>query len=168
MRSMELWYPMIIHALITALSFLAYCPLLCYLDWKYRDIKDSRLWLPLIAFNTPILLAGYATGTYPLILSAISFIAVFSWIMLVFMGKLEGADFQWLSTISIFMVLNPFTGEPFMLMFSFFLVGMTAATYWAIFVDNLIRKHILSLKMDRGIPFLIPISCALILALVVS
>lgn len=159
---------MITLSLITALSFLAYCPVLCYLDWKYRDIISHKLWLPLIAFNTPILLAGYATGTYPLILTAISFTAVFSWFMLTFMERLNGADFVWLSLISIFMVVNPFTGQPFMLMFSFFLVGMTAATYWAIFVDNLIMKRVLSLKMDGGIPFLIPISCALVLALVVS
>ena len=89
-------------------------------------------------------------------------------IMLVFMDKLEGADFVWLSLISIYIPLNPFTGQPFMLMFSFFLVGMTAATYFGIFMDNLMQKHILSLEMKRGIPFLIPISCALIFALVIQ
>ena len=159
---------MIVLPLITALSFLAYCPIICYLDWKYRDISDPRLWLPLIAFNIPIIIAGYAIGTYPSILAAISLIAVILWILLVLLDKLEGADFQWLSLISVFIPLNPFTGQPFMLMFSFFLVGMTAVTYFGIFMDNLMQKHILSLEMKRGIPFLIPISCALILALVVS
>ena len=160
---------MIVLSLITALSFLAYCPIICYLDWKYRDIISHKLWLPLIAFNIPILLAGYATGTYSVNLALISFIAVILWFMLVFMDKLEGADFVWLSLISIYIPLNPFTGQPFMLMFSFFLVGMTAATYFGIFMDNLMQKHILSLEMKRGIPFLIPISCALVvLALVVS
>ena len=159
---------MIIIPLITAISFLAYCQVICYLDWKYRDIGTHKLWLPLIAFNTPILLAGYATGTYQPPLALISGIGVLLWFILVFMDKLSGADFVWLSLISIFIPLNPFTGQPFMLMFSFFLVGMTAATFWYIFIDNLLRKRVLSLRMAGGIPYLIPISCALVLALVVS
>ena len=164
---------MITLPLITVLSFLAYCPVLCYLDWMYRDIKTHRLWVPLILVNVPILLTGYATGEYPLKLAAISAVSIALWFLLIWasltwLGKRPNADFVWLSLISIFIVVNPFTRQPFMLMFSFFLVGMTAATYWAIFVDNLIRKHILSLKMEYGIPYLIPISCALVLALVVS
>ncbi|MCK9591367.1 MAG: hypothetical protein M0Q91_05090 [Methanoregula sp.] len=164
---------MIALALVTALSFLVYCPIICYLDWKYRDIFSHKLWLPLIAFNIPLLLAGYATGTYPPTLALISGIGIILWIVLIgislgWLGKRPNEDFVWLCLISIFMVVNPFNGQPFMSMFSFFLVGMTAAAYWAVFVDNVVRKHVLSLRMENGIPYLIPISCALILALVVS
>jgi uncharacterized membrane protein YGL010W len=154
--------------MITVLSFLAYCPLLCYLDWKYRDIITHSLWVPLVVINVPVLLAGYATGLYPPDLAAISTIAVILWFILMRKGILPGADFVWLSMISVFMVVNPFTSQPFMLMFSFFLVGMTAATFWGIFVDNLIRKHTMSIRIENGLPYLIPISCALVLALVVS
>jgi hypothetical protein len=159
---------MIIIPLITTLSFLAYCPIICYLDWKYRDIISHQLWLPLAAFNTPLLIAGYATGLYPLPLALISIIGVSLWFILLLIKKLNGADFMWLSLISVFIPLNPFTGQPFMLMFSFFLVGMTAATFWYIFIDNLLRKRVLSLRMPGGIPYLIPISCALVLALVLA
>lgn len=164
---------MIVLSLITALSFLAYCPLLCYLDWKYRDIKTHTLWIPLLLINIPVLIAGYASGIYPPTISIISIFSIALWTLLIlisleWLGKRPNADFVWLCLISIFMVLNPFTGQPFMLMFSFFLVGMTAATYFGIFMDNLMQKHILSLEMKRGIPFLIPISCALIFALVIQ
>ncbi|MCK9591449.1 MAG: hypothetical protein M0Q91_05500 [Methanoregula sp.] len=159
---------MIVLPMITVLSFLAYCPLLCYLDWKYRDIITHSLWVPLVVINVPVLLAGYATGLYPPDLAAISTIAVILWFILMRKGILPGADFVWLSMISVFMVVNPFTSQPFMLMFSFFLVGMTAATFWGIFVDNLIRKHTMSIRIENGLPYLIPISCALVLALVVS
>jgi len=164
---------MIILSLITALSFLVYCPVLCYLDWKYRDIKTHYLWVPLLVLNIPLLVFGYATGIYPWVLALVSVFGIALWTglflgFLIWLDKRPSADFVWLCLISIFMVLNPFTGAPFMQMFTFYLVGMTAATYWAIFLDNLILNHVLSLKMENGIPYLIPISCALILALVVS
>jgi hypothetical protein len=152
---------------IPVFSFLAYCPVLCYLDGKYRDIKTHALWLPLIAINMPVLIAGYLTGLYPLPLALISALAILMWFSMVFIVKLPGADFVWLSLISLFVVLDPVTGLPFMQMFSFFLIGMTAATYWAIFLDNLFRKHINSLSMERGIPYLITISVAFIAAVLV-
>jgi len=164
---------MIILSLITALSFLVYCPVLCYLDWKYRDIKTHAIWVPLLVLNIPVLVFGYATGIYSWVLALVSIFGIALWTalflgLLLWLDKRPSADFVWLCLITIFMVLNPFTGQPFMQMFTFYLVGMTAATYWAIFLDNLILNHVLSLKMKNGIPYLIPISCALVLALVVS
>ena len=164
---------MIILSLITMLSFLVYCPVLCYLDWNYRDIGTNKLWIPLLVLNIPLLIFGYAIGLYPPVLALVSGISIALWVILfgiflLWLDKRPSADFVWLCLISIFMVLNPFTGQPFMQMFTFYLVGMTAATYWWIFLDNLILNHVLSLKMKNGIPYLIPISCALVLALVVS
>jgi hypothetical protein len=126
-----------------------------------------------LVLNIPLLVLGYATGIYPSILALVSLFGIALWvglflIFLFWLDKRPSADFVWLCLITIFMVLNPFTGQPFMQMFTFYLVGMTAATYWAIFLDNLILNHVLSLKMKNGIPYLIPISCALVLALVVS
>ena len=155
-------------AWITTISFIFYCGLLSYLDWNYRDIRTHYIWLPLIAINIPVLIAGYVTGEYREILFLVSILGIIFWTVLLTIKKLNGADYIWLSLISLFMVLNPVTGEAFMQMFSFYLIGMTAATYWAIFINNLIGKHIISLKMERGIPYLIPISCALIMAVVMG
>jgi hypothetical protein len=150
-----------------ALSFLIFCPLVCFLDWKYRDIKSHYLWIPLVLINIPTLLEGYLDGLYPSTLALISIVAVALWFTLMYCRILPGADFVWLSLISIFVVINPLTCQPFMLMFSFFLVGMTAATYWAILIDNRIRKHIWSLKIGSPLPFLIPISAAFIAAMII-
>ncbi len=153
---------------ITAISFLSYTPIVSYLDWKYRDIKTHKIWLPLIAINIPILLTGYYTGLYPLVLAGVSSISIILWFALMRLNILPGADFVFLSLISLFMVLNPITGLPFILMFSFFLVGFTAAIFWGVFLDNLIRNRRISLKIENGLPYLISISCALIIALVVA
>lgn len=153
--------------IITALSFIFYTPVVSYLDWKYRDIGTHKLWLPLIAVNIPILLAGYWSGTYPLELAGISIISSLLWFVLLWCKILPGADFAFLVLISVFLIVNPITGLPFMLMFSFYLIGFTAATFWYIFLDNLIRNHTFSLSMNRGLPYLVSISCALIAALAV-
>ena len=159
---------------ITTLTFIAYCPVLCYLDWRYRDILSHTIWIPLLITNIPIVLTGYATGVYPVSLAYVSFIGAILWMVLGTVTSIIlkrpnlNADFFYLGLISLFMILNPITGQPFMLGFSFYLVGMTAASYWYVFADNLIRKHEISFHMDTGLPYLIPISCALVLALVVG
>ncbi|MFA4849150.1 MAG: hypothetical protein WC626_05425 [Methanoregula sp.] len=153
---------------ITTISFLIYTPVLSYLDWKYRDIKSHKIWLPLIAINIPVLIAGYFSEFYPMELAGISIISMILWFALMRLNILPSADYVFLSLISLFMILNPITGLPFMLMFSFFLVGFTAATFWWIFLDNFFRRHKFSLEIENGLPYLIPISCALIAALVIG
>lgn len=153
---------------IPALSFLIYTPILSYLDWKYRDIGSHKIWLPLIALNIPSLLAGYYISLYPPILIAISWCSIIAWFTLLRVNILPGADFAFLSLISLFVILNPITGLPFMLMFSFFLVGFTAATFFYIFLDNFFRNHTISLRIENGLPYLIPISCAFVAALFIG
>jgi hypothetical protein len=154
---------------ITTLSFIVYTPVVSYLDWKYRDIKTHTIWLPLIAINLPILIAGYYTGNYPVPLIVISMVGMAAWFALMRFNILPGGDFVFLSLISLFMVLNPTDGEPFMQAFSLYLVVFGAATFWYVFLDNLLIKHKWSLEIESpGIPYLIPISCALIMAVVMG
>ena len=144
---------------ITIASLLIYAPILCYLDWKYRDIRTHKLWLPLLAINIPVLAAGYITGLYPLVLLPLTCIISLGWFMLF---HKRGADCMWLILITMFAVVNPVTGSNFIQGFLMYLIIFTAATFWGIFLDNRLRKHINSFEMENGIPFLIPISCALI------
>jgi Fe2+ transport system protein B len=81
-------------------------------------------------------------------------------------GILPGADFVWLSLISLFMVLNPISGRPFMLMFSFYLIGMTAVTIFGITLDKRLRHEKISLHMVLDFPYMIPICAALVMAVV--
>jgi hypothetical protein len=162
-------YPGNLFALIATLSFVAYTPIVSYLDWKYRDIKTHSIWIPLIAINLPTLIAGYCLGAYPLILVVPSLIGMVAWFALMRLNILPGGDFVFLSLISLFMVINPIDGEPFTRAFAIYLVVFGAATFWYVFLDNLLIKHKWSLDIESpGIPYLIPISCALITAVVMG
>jgi len=149
---------------------LIYAPILCYLDWKYRDIGTHKLWLPLLAVNVPVVAACYLTGVYPTLLLPITLAAGVVWILCVFTPILhkKGADALWLAFISIFAVINPISHSVLLMPFLMYLVGFTAVTYWAIVLDNHMNRHIWSFKMNNGVPFLIPISCAFVTALVVG
>ena len=158
---------------IVTISFIIYCPILSWLDWKHRDIGTHYLWLPLIAVNLPILCTGYYSRLYPPVFALISLIAVALWFGITISeivpgGKLPGADFVWLSLISIFMVLNPMSGRPFMLMFSFYLVGMTLAAIFGVILDKRLQHEKISWHTVLDFPYMIPICCALVLAVVMG
>ena len=153
---------------IVTISFLIYCPVLSWLDWKYRDIKTHLIWLPLIAVNLPILFAGYYFGLYQIPFLILSIIGIAAWLVLLLLKILPGADFMFLSLVSLFMVLNPVSGLPFMQMFSFYVVGMTAATIFGIVLDKRLQHEKVSLYMILDFPYLITFSGAFILAVVMG
>jgi hypothetical protein len=148
---------------ITISTFLAYLPVLSYLDWKHRDIGTHKIWLPLIAINIPVVIAGYALGTYPLELALIAGIGFIAWLAMLYTKYLPGADFVFLALVSLFVVINPVSGMPFALMWTFYLVAFVAATFWWIFLDNLLVKKVWSIRPDN-FPFLVPFSCAFVAA----
>lgn len=155
-------------AWVTVISFLMYLPMICYLDWKYRDIKTHKIWLPLLAVNLPFVIGGYLLGTYPAVLLIPAIAGVIAWFLLERIGILPGGDFVFLSLISLFVAINPISGNPFVLGFTIYLVVFTAASLWYILIDNLVNRHKFSLQIERGLPFLIPISCAFIFAVVMG
>jgi hypothetical protein len=123
------------------ISLLIYVPVLCYLDWKHRDIGTHKL---------PIMLA--LTIAFSL-----------TWFLLL---KHRGADCVWLICITMFAIVNPRTGMNFIQPFLMYLIIFTAATFWGIWLDNRFKKHVNSFSMENGIPFLIPISLAFVAAVV--
>jgi hypothetical protein len=159
--SMLPWFPII--------SLLIYVPVLCYLDYKHRDIGTHKLWLPLLAINIPVLVAGYLTGLYPPVMLALTLAFSLIWFALF---RHRGADCVWLICITMFAVLNPMKSEygaiggNFIQGFMLYLIVFTAATFWGIWLDNRFQKHINSFSMEDGIPFLIPISAAFVAAVV--
>ena len=68
---------------ISIVSLLAYIPVLCYLDWNYRDIGTHKIWLPLLAVNIPVVAAGYLTGYYPAVFLLLDLIVAMAWVLLV-------------------------------------------------------------------------------------
>ena len=148
---------------ITIISLIVYVPVLCYLDWKHRDIGTHKLWLPLLAINIPVVSAGYLTGLYPPIMLALTLSFSLAWFALL---RHRGADCVWLICITMFVVINPRTGTNFIQPFLIYLIIFTANTFWGIWLNNHFQKHIHSFSMENGIPFLIPLSLAFIAAVV--
>ena len=144
------------------ISLLIYVPFLCYLDWKHRDIGTHKLWAPLLAWNIPIVSAGYLTGLYSPLMLILTLAFSLTWFLLL---KHRGADCVWLICITMFAVINPRTGMNFIQPFLLYLIIFTAATFWGIWLDNRFH-HIKGVYMTNGIPFLIPISLAFIAAVV--
>lgn len=151
---------------IPIISLLVYCPVVCWLDWKYRDIGTHKIWLPLLAINIPALIAGYATNIYPWGLIPVTILISLFWLA-VFTRWKRGADAWWLVWITMFAVINPLYNYIFVESFLVYLIIFTAAAYWAVWLDNRLVKHINGFEMENGIPFLIPISCAFIAAVVI-
>ena len=150
--------------MISIVSLLIYVPILCYLDYKHRNIGTHKLWLPLLAVNIPVLAAGYLTGLYPPIMLLLTVAFSLIWF---FMFYRRGADCVWLICITMFAVINPKTGMNFIQGFLMYLIIFTAATFWGIWLDNRFQKHINSFSMENGIPFLIPISAAFVAAVII-
>lgn len=152
---------------IPIITLLIYCPLVCWLDWKHRDIGTHKIWLPLLAINIPVLIAGYATKIYPLGLIPVTVLISLFWLVLFTRWK-RGADAWWLVWITMFAVINPLYNYIFVESFLVYLIIFTAAAYWAIWLDNRLVKHINGFEMENGIPFLIPISCAFVATVVIA
>jgi hypothetical protein len=146
---------------ISIASLFCYVPVLCYLDWKYRDIGTHKLWLPLLAINIPVIAAGYLTGYYPPILLILTTVLSFAWFLLF---HTKGADCVWLICITMFAVVHPVSGIAFIYPFLMYLVVFTAASIWWVVLDNRIRKGAWKFEIANGVPYLIPISLAFITA----
>ena len=144
------------------ISLLIYIPIICYLDYKHRDIGTHKLWLPLLAWNIPVWAAGYLTGLYSSTMLLLTLSFSIAWFLLL---KHRGADCVWLICITMFAVMNPRTGMNLIQPFVMYLIIFTAATFWGIWIDNRFH-HIKGVWVKNGIPFLIPISLAFIAAVV--
>lgn len=151
---------------IPALSLLAYVPFVCYLDLKYREIEHAY-WLPLIIVNIPTMLYMIDQGNVLLYIPGL--VAIFVWFTAMRFRFWEGADFMYLSWISLFLIYSPKTGNWMMVLpFSiFFAACMTITTGWVI-IYNLLTGKGLTLRFNREVPTMFPISAALMLTVLLA
>jgi hypothetical protein len=152
---------------IPVLSLLIYAPIVSYLDWKYRDIKSHLIWLPLLVVNLPILVYGFLTNLYPTNILPVLALAILFWFILFGVNMRKGADFGWISIITLFGVINPIYGNLMFEPFIYFLIIFTAATFWGIWLDNKLRTKLPGFTTKNGIPYLVVISLALIASVVI-
>jgi hypothetical protein len=148
---------------------LIYIPFLCWLDIKYREVPYLT-WVPLIAVNLPITAYLYYYGWYPTYALAFSLIMIGIFWFLMVKKFIHGADFIFLSIISLFFVVNPYP-LPHGIMqisFYFYLIAVLLFTAVVVLIGNYRGGYrsnlwVMMSRWDRGLPFMIPISIAFII-----
>jgi len=156
----------IIFAWAYTILMLLYIPVLCYMDWKNREVPHDT-WKLLIAFGCMSLIAGLLTGFYEWWMFVPSLVAIVTYFVAMKAHYIEGADWIYISLISLFFLYNPVTRMWFPIMaFTIFLAAMIGVTGFIIVEYNLLTKGIWSFDLEGGVPLMFPISAALILTVV--
>ena len=155
-----LWVPVI--------TLLAYTPLVCYLDWKYREVTHDW-WLGLVTSNVPVWLLLIALGAYEWWAIVISLVATAIWFILMRMHFIEGADFMYLMWISLFFIYNPVSGHWLMAlsMMIFFMAWLGVFGLFLV-MYNITHGRGISFEMEGHVPMMLPISLALITTVVLA
>lgn len=158
LTSYMLWVPMI--------SLLLYVPVVCYLDLKYREVEHDYWW-PLMVMNVPTIVMLIWDGNVLLYLPGLIVTAV--WFIAMRFGAFEGADFLYLTWISLFFIYNPLSGHWLMVLpFTIFLVACLVITAGWVLMYNIFTGRGYGLHFTREIPMMIPISVALVLTVVLA
>jgi hypothetical protein len=155
---------------IPIISLLAYLPFIIYADVKWRQIPP-HWWLPLWGLNIPIMVYFYRSGYYPIQTAILSMIMIGIFWVMHHRDLIQGADTVFLWAISLFFVAAPFPvihGDA-QLIFYLYLIAMMILTAPVLFFLNVRRGFRGSLyammsEWPGGVPMLIPISAALVLA----
>jgi len=150
------------------LTLLAYVPIVCWLDWKYREV-DHIWWIGLVVVNVPAYLLLAIAGYYEWWMSVLSLVAILIYYGLMLMHYIEGADFMYVMWIVLFFIYNPVSGHWLMaLPFSIFFAACTGIAGIWVLTYNLVKGNGISFEFDRGFPMMIPISAALVLTVMLA
>lgn len=144
---------------IPVLMLLAYSIPACYYDLKYRELPVG-FWTGLLVVCVPITGALYLSGIYEWYLGALSLGVILLYYMLYQLKFYEGADYTYLTFISLFLVQSPRTGNVLMpVSFGIYLIASVVGC--AIVYQLLKKAEIPRVTEMKNVPFLIPISLAL-------
>ena len=166
-------------AYVGILSTLLYIPFLCYFDIKHRSIPRFALW-PLVLVNLVALYILYSNGLPPMYLLLAGFLTVLYAVLWKFKA-FKGADARFLIIMAWACPLNPLNANDtfFQIQYPIFLAGVSVL--WMIYVYFVGRKASIdpvSFKKKslwkkfndypRGSPWMIPISVAFILTVILG
>ncbi len=173
-------YQLIDFLWIPVITLLAYTPIVCYLDWKYREI-DHILWMWLGAINGIVAAGMLIGGIYEWWFYIPSAVACLIFLGARVLDYIQGADLIYLSMIAIFFQYNPISGHWFpVLAFCIYLAATMIITgiciiWYKIIPEWATGKFTCRDKSDTslfmvpgGIPMMLPISAALILTVVMG
>jgi len=152
---------------IPVITLLIYVPIVCYLDWKYREVEPIY-WLGLVLVNVPTMMILFVT-TYEWWMFVVSLVAVAIYYGLMLMHYIEGADFMYIMFILLFFVYNPVSGHWLMaLPFSIFFAACTGIAGMWILTYNLVKHQEISFDVPRHVPMMFVVSAALILTVMLA
>ena len=157
---------------INLIIFLAYVPIVCYHDIKYREFHPLY-WLPLVFWGCITSYVMYFTeyGWYPkeTIIASLLLCFIF-WVMLKF-KVIEGADYLYLCIIALFWVVNPYPTNHGIMQFVFYtyLMFTLFVTAAVVLLYNVIKGHRWGIvdmmsKFPCGVPMFVPIAIAFVLS----
>jgi len=151
---------------VPAISLLAYIPIVCFLDLKYREV-EHWYWLPLVLMNIPTMFMMLTEGWGLIYIP--SLVAIFVWFTAMRFRMFEGADFLYLAWISLFLIYNPLSGHFLMVLpFTIFLATCLIITGGWILMYNIFTGRGFTMKFANEIPMMFPISAALILTVMLA
>lgn len=160
--------PSIINSLlwVPIVTLLVYTPLLCYLDIKYREV-EHYWWLGFLLVNIPVYLVLLHFSVYEWWMGLFSFIGVVLYFIMMKLHYIEGADFVFITMITIFLLYNPVTDRWFITIpFTIFLFGCLGVCGIWVLVRNIVKGNGISFDLEKGFPMMIPISAALVLTVI--
>ena len=158
-------------------SVIFFLPLVCLLDSHYREVPNI-IWEILIAVNIPALVILYTNGLpYSYLVLSVGLVGLYC--LLWGIKSIGGADAKFLSVIAIVTPITPFSYTPFQLIFYFWLIMVFCSlpvviyaynrwiAYDTLHPDYGTMKYMFT-HYPGGIPYMIPISLAFLLAIAVS
>lgn len=153
---------------VPVITLLAYVPIVCYLDWKYREV-DPVGWTALVAINIPCLLVFYYLGVYEWWMLVLSLVAVGIYYGAMLLHYIEGADFWFIAWIMMFFIYNPISGHWLMaLPFTIFFATCTGIAGIWVGIWNTIQGKGFVFDFNGNVPMMLPISAALILTVILA
>jgi len=166
-------------AYVGVITTLIYLPLLCYYDIKFREFPKNIL-VPLVIINLIALAILYTNGLPPMYLLLAVFLTSL-YVILYALKAFKGGDARFLIIMAWVCPLNPLNPNDtfFQIQYPIFLAGVSVL--WMIYVYFVGRKASIdpiSFKKKplwqkfndypRGSPWMIPISIAFILAVILG
>lgn len=143
-------------------------PIVCILDMKYREVPNW-IWVAMLIPNIPALWIMYTNGM-PVSYLALSLGLVGLYFLIWSKGWIGGADAKFLSVIALIAPISPFSYNPFQITFYICLLIALGMVPFTIYIRNhILGNEQLTMKekwsyWPRGIPYMIPISFAFVMA----
>lgn len=138
----------------------------CILDLRKREMPVG-FWTLLVVVCAPVTVLLYLTGYYSYYMAALSMGFIGAYLILLVMGWYGGADFWYLTWITLFFVQNPISGHILMpISFGIFLVA-SVVVFGVLGRTPFINKVLINNDLP-GFPMMLPISLALILTVAIA